>query len=186
MATKTRVSLDEFLALPGIEERRLELIDGEVCEKMSPRWGHGTLAGELYVLLREYGFPSIEPRAIIPGNADFDDSAPLPDLAFYRENPPEAFDWMRHPPDVAVEAISPGQSRREMRAKAELYVRFGVPSVWVFDLERETVDVYENGARRTLAGDDRLETAAVPGFSVVVSSLFDLALRRNTPQQRAD
>jgi hypothetical protein len=31
------MSLEEFLALPDIDERRLELIDGQVCEKISPR-----------------------------------------------------------------------------------------------------------------------------------------------------
>ncbi|MCA9829991.1 MAG: hypothetical protein R3B97_05490 [Dehalococcoidia bacterium] len=44
MARKTRLSLDEFLAMPGIDEQRLELIDGEVVEKVPPRWGHGRIA----------------------------------------------------------------------------------------------------------------------------------------------
>ena len=34
MVTQTRMTLEEFLALPGIDEQRLELIDGEVYEKM--------------------------------------------------------------------------------------------------------------------------------------------------------
>jgi Uma2 family endonuclease len=178
MATTTRLSLDEFLALPGIDERRLELIDGEVCEKVSPRWGHGNLALKLGALLDQHGAASVEPRAIIPRGANLDDSAPIPDIAFYRDNPPEPDDWMRRPPHVAVEVVSPGQNRRELRVKVDLYLQFGVESVWVFDLERESVDVYEGGARRTLAGDDVFESPAVPGFSMIVGPLFDAVLRR--------
>ena len=167
--------------MPGIDERRLELIDGDVCEKVSPRWGHATLAGELYAILRRYGSAGVEPRAIIPRGRDLDDSAPLPDVAFYRHNPPPPDDWMRTPSDVAIEIISPGQSRREMRLKVDVYLSFGVRSVWVFDLERESVDVYEDGARHTLAGADVLESKAVPELRVAVGELFDAVLR---PERR--
>jgi len=172
MTTRTRLSLDEFLALPGIDERRLELLDGEVYEKVSPRWGHGNLAGELYVLLREHGFASVEPRAIIPSSATMDASAPLPDLAFYREKRPDVFDWMREPPDIAVEVLSPGQRRPEIRAKVDAYLAFGVKSVWVFDLERETLDVYEDGSRRTLGRGDAITTSVVPGLRISLDGLL--------------
>ena len=48
MATITRrLSLEEFLAIPDFDERRLELIDGEVFEEMSPNWIHTKVAGVL-------------------------------------------------------------------------------------------------------------------------------------------
>jgi Uma2 family endonuclease len=80
---------------------------------------------------------------------------------------------MTRPPDVVVEILSQGQSRREMRAKVDAYVAFGVASVWVIDAERKSVDVYEGGRRRTLAGDDVLESPAAPGFRVTLSELLD-------------
>jgi hypothetical protein len=52
MVTTSRVSLDDFLAIHGIAERRLELIDGEVYEKPMQRWGHGELAMEIGFRLR--------------------------------------------------------------------------------------------------------------------------------------
>ncbi len=178
MSTRTRLSLDEFLAIPEIDERRLELIDGEVYQKVSPRWGHGRLAGELYVLFDEIGYASVEPRAIIPAGEDVGASSPLPDVAFYRDNPPEDDEWMERPPDVAVELLSLGQSRAEMRAKVEIYRRFGIPSVWVVDLERESVDIYEGETRRTLAGDERIESAHAPGFSISAKQLFEKPTKR--------
>lgn len=177
-APVTRMGLEDFLALPDIDERRLELIDGEVYEKMSPRWGHGALAIELGAALRSVGYASAEPRAIIPQGTGADESSLLPDVAFYRESPPEPNDWMRRPPDVAIEILSPGQGRRDVRAKVDIYLQFGVQSVWVFDLDRRSVDVYEAAERRTLGPDDRLISAAVPGFEVQVGELFDRALGR--------
>jgi Uma2 family endonuclease len=44
VAASARMTLQEFRAIPGFDERRLELIDGEVYEKPLPRWGHGKLA----------------------------------------------------------------------------------------------------------------------------------------------
>lgn len=173
MVTTTRMSLKEFLALPDIDERRLELIDGEVYEKASPRWGHGRIAYLLARALDDYGFAAVEPRAIIPPGADRASSSPLPDVAFYRSDPPDEDDWMRTPPDVAVEVMSPGQSRAELRAKAAIYVDFGIEAVWVVDAERRSIDVYEGGMRRTLSGDDVLTCAGLPGFSLVVRGLFE-------------
>ena len=174
MATKTRLTLEDFLALPDIEERRLELIDGEVHEKMSPRWGHSTLAVELAIALKPFGFVGVEPRAIIPDAPAWGPSAPIPDLALYKTktNRPKSDEWMTQPPDLVVELLSIGQSRTEMRAKASLYLGFGVPCVWVFDLERQTVDVYESGERRTLTATDTLSCETLPGFAEGVGELL--------------
>lgn len=179
MVIQTRLTLEEFLAIPDIDERRLELIDGEVQEKVSPRWGHARLAATIIKLLDGYGFSGPEARAVIRGHGDRADSSPLPDVAFYRTDPPEQDEWMARPPHVAVEILSPGQSRIEMRAKADLYIAFGVESVWVIDPERESIEVYEKGTRRILTGSDRLETPAVPGLSTTVREVFDAAARRS-------
>ena len=77
------------------------------------------------------------------------------------------------PPDVAVEIRSLGQSRRDIRAKVDLYLRFGVPSVWVIDLESSEVEVYEAGARRVLHGRDVVDSPHAPGMRFTVDDLFD-------------
>jgi Uma2 family endonuclease len=172
MSTTSRLRLDEFLAMPDIEERRLELIDGEVVEKPMPTWGHGNLALRIGAALDRAGFASVEARAIIPASATVDASAPLPDVAFYRSDPPADDEWMTRPPHVAVEILSPGQSRRDLRAKVDAYVAFGVESVWIVDPATRTVDVHEQGERRTIAEDGILESPAAPGFAMPLSELF--------------
>jgi len=177
MATITRMTLDQFLAIPGFDEKRLELIDGEVWEKPMPTWGHGTIAGELYVACRPFGYGSVEPRAIIPATGSLDASSPIPDFSFYVEGPPAVDEWMRNPPEIVAEILSPGQSRRDMRAKVDLYISFGVPTVWVFDPDRKTVDVYEEGERQVLEESGELRPRAVPGLAISIRELF-------TPQRR--
>jgi Uma2 family endonuclease len=181
MTTATRVSLQEFLARPDIDEARLELIDGEVVEKPMPNWGHGRIAYLVARALDSLGYPSVEPRAIIPGGPDRDGSSPIPDMAFYLEEPPDEREWMTRPPDIAVEVLSPGQSRTEMRAKVDLYRVFGIRSVWVIDPERRSIDIYEDGSRSTYTGDDPIHCTVVPGLSLTVSGLFASIARKGTP-----
>ena len=76
MAIATRLTLEEFTAIPGFDERRLELIDGELVEKPLPTWEHGRAAGELYVATRAYGSGAVEPRAMIPETARGEASSP--------------------------------------------------------------------------------------------------------------
>lgn len=172
MATRTRLTLDEFLALPGIDERRLELIDGEVYEKVSPRWGHSRIALKLGILFESIGFAGVEPRAIIPPGGSDGPSAPLPDVAFYRTDPPDDDEWMTRPPDIAVEIRSIGQSRRDIRVKVDLYLRFGVPSVWVIDLESEEIEIYESGGRVILSGTEEVTSPHAPGLRFSAAELF--------------
>jgi Uma2 family endonuclease len=177
VTTSTRLTLEEFLAMPDIDERRLELIDGEVFEKMSPTWDHGELTIVLGELLRKAGRAAAEPRAIIPPSPDRRGSSPLPDLAFYRSGRPGPREWMESPPDLIVEILSPRQSRIEMRAKVDVYRAFGVPVVWVFDLERRAVDIYEHtegeaGRWITVSGDELVTASTVPGFAHAVEALL--------------
>jgi Uma2 family endonuclease len=172
MATATRLTLEEFLARPDIDERRLELIDGEVCEKASLTWGHGAIAIELGIALRPFGFAAAEPRAVVPPSGHRDGSSPIPDFAFYLDDPPPPDDWMRRPPDIAVEVRSPGQRRAELRAKVDLYRAFGVASIWLVDPERLEIEVFEHGTRQLLGLDDTITTTIVPGFSLGVRDLF--------------
>ncbi|MEX0783403.1 MAG: Uma2 family endonuclease [Dehalococcoidia bacterium] len=177
MTTSTRLTLEEFLAMPDIDERRLELIDGEVEEKMSPTWDHGELTIVLGELLRRMGRAAAEPRAIIPESDTRAGSSPLPDLAFYRSRRPGAGEWMESPPDLAVEILSPNQIRTTVRAKVDLYRSFGIPVVWVFDLERRSVDIYENrdgdgGRRVTVSGEELVTASTVPGFAHSAESLL--------------
>lgn len=173
MATSARLTLEEFLAMPGIDEGRLELIDGEVCEKAPLSAQQEHVAGTVERLLERSGQAANEPRMVIAPSALFGWSSLLPDVVYCRNSShPQAEPWSEAP-DVVVDILVPGQSRLVMRTRVGVYLAFGVPAVWVVDLERQTIDLYEDGERQTIGAGDTLESAWAPGFSVDVRSLFE-------------
>ena len=91
------------------------------------------------------------------------------------ENPAGAF--LEVPPDLAVEVISPSNTRREMEIKLAEYAKAGVKLVWYVDPERKEVDVYPKGnpkRKKTLGVTDELDGGVVlPGFTVKVARIFE-------------
>lgn len=168
MATTTRVRLADFLLNPDIDESRLELIDGEVTAKPMPNIAHSRVALRIGSILAKHGDAGVEARAVIESA----NASPLPDVYFYRDGLPEDLDYMRVPPHVAVEVLSPGQSLAYMRRKAELYQSFGVESVWIVEPIRKELHVLEGGQERLLVPGQRLISLAVPGLDVDVDELF--------------
>jgi Uma2 family endonuclease len=109
----------------------------------------------------------------------------VPDVSFIRwdsvddpdeiENPAGAF--LDHPPDLAVEILSPSNTRREMEIKLGEYAKAGVILVWYVDPERQEVDVYPKGnakRKKTVGVTGTLDGSEVlPGFSLPVAKIFE-------------
>ncbi|MEZ4504651.1 MAG: Uma2 family endonuclease [Thermomicrobiales bacterium] len=78
------------------------------------------------------------------------------------------------PPDLAIEVISPTDTKAEMAEKQALYAKAGVPLVWWVDPERKTATVHRLGhapevveAKGVLDGGDVL-----PGFELALQAIF--------------
>jgi Uma2 family endonuclease len=54
-------------------------------------------------------------------------------------------------PDLVIEILSPGNSKKEMRTKKQLYEENGIREYWVIDPERETVHQFVLGDSDTYA-----------------------------------
>ena len=104
----------------------------------------------------------------------------VPDVAVYLvERIPtkpngEVADDFFVPPDVAVEIVSPGQSMRAMRARAQWFVEHGVRLVLIVQPRGRSIYVVDpDGERGPLRGADVVELGDVlPDFSFVVRDLF--------------
>jgi Uma2 family endonuclease len=83
-------------------------------------------------------------------------------------------------PDLAVEVLSPGNTRQEMRRKRREYFGGGTQLVWEVDPEARTVRVYTSPTRSTLLHEsDTLDGGNVlPGFRLPIRRLFAGAGRR--------
>jgi Uma2 family endonuclease len=106
--------------------------------------------------------------------------ATVPDLVVYRrERVPrdirgQVAEYFAEPPDIAVEIVSPGQSRTRLIARCRWYVAHGVRLSVFADPRRRVVRLFrpdvESGDRR---GSDPLDLSDVlPGFTLTVEEFF--------------
>jgi len=101
-----------------------------------------------------------------------------PDVGFIctgRMPPQEELDeYLKVPPDLCVEVVSPGDRWPKITEKVDMFLAFGVTLVWVIDPQTRTAHVYRKGrevrvvqATGSLEGEDVL-----PGFMLPLAELF--------------
>ena len=81
-------------------------------------------------------------------------------------------------PDLVIEILSPGNSKKEVRLKFELYQEAGVKEYWIINPVEENLvvyimnasDEYEGG--NMYAGGDRIKSFAIKGFEIEVNEIF--------------
>ena len=178
---KKQFTAEELFHLPTVG-RRLELVKGQVYE-MAPAGGrHGYTAMNTGIILgshvRANGLGRVfaaETGFILRRNPD---TVRAPDVAFVAQSRlsvdeiPDSF--IELVPDLVVEVVSPGDSRREVREKVEDWLRSGVRLVWVLypitrtaTVYRSMEDVRQLGENDFLYGED-----VVPGFTCRLEELF--------------
>jgi Uma2 family endonuclease len=83
-------------------------------------------------------------------------------------------------PDLAVEVLSAGNTKREMDRKVQEYFEAHVRLVWLIDPRARTVDVYTGptGPRRLRNGQTLDGAPVLPGFELPLRRLFARATRR--------
>ena len=171
----------DLLALAGRSEKRLfELVEGVLVEKTMGYtesflaiWLGGVL--NTFVIPRNLGIVTGADGTVrlMPGLIRIPDvaftawdrfpgrrrpTAPIPDLA----------------PDLAVEILSPSNTKAEMERKRRDYFFTGVRLVWVADPQARTVAVYTAPDQMTLLREsDTLDGGAVlPGFTLPLRDWF--------------
>lgn len=178
MAIKTRLTLEEYLALPETEPP-CEYFDGEVVQKASPNLDDGVLAVELGALFREWArratscVVGVEIRHIAPDRS----RVYLPDvsvtmaerLAGHERGQPVPVT-----PDVVVEILSPDDRPSIIIRKIDMYLALGVPVLLVVDPEECSIREYRaTRPPRTYQEGDTLDLSPVlPGFTLDVGALF--------------
>jgi Uma2 family endonuclease len=178
-------TVDDVVRLNDHEDRLYELVEGILVEKTvgleeSIIAVYIATILNLFVLPRGLGLVAGE-----AGTIQLDiNLVRIPDVAFFSlaripggEIPHEAIPLLV--PDLAVEVISRSNTPKEMREKLQEYFEKGVRLVWFVRPKSRVVDVYKAPDRFTrLTASMRLDGGDVlPGFSVLVSELFELPKR---------
>jgi Uma2 family endonuclease len=189
-----RVTLEEFLRMPGIDERPYkELIDGRIETKVSPQKKHGRLEKRLmnhvdaYSEPRDFGEAFPELRCTFAGRSIVPDVAFLLDEHIETGEDGEILDPTHRPPDIHVEIVSPEQSVRKCREKLVFSTANGCPLGWLIDPIRKTVHVFRPGRRpERLPADGVLEGDPVlPGYRLTLAELFAWLKARGTDRKPA-
>jgi Uma2 family endonuclease len=178
MATKTRLTLEEFLALPETEPP-CEFFDGEVVQKMSPNIPHSALAAMLgsrfieWAATHEPSLVGVEGRHISP----FHNKAYLPDVHLTKHSRlagHETESPLSVTPDVAVEILSPDDRPSDVLRRVELYQELHVPVFLLVDPAERSVREYRAGRlAQTHAENGTLDLQPVlPDFILPLTELF--------------
>jgi len=83
-------------------------------------------------------------------------------------------------PNLIIEILSPGNSRKELKEKFSLYQENGVNEYWIIYPLEESLIVYslnEEGkyiGSSPYVGEDTVHSAILEGFSVTIDEIFDL------------
>ena len=183
MLTKHRATLNDLYAVP--ENRKAELVNGEIVLLMPTGDEPGYAGDEIFVSLREHARRTGHGRAVgdnkgfrvhLPHRESFS-----PDAAFYT-GPRTGIRFFEGAPVFAAEVRSENdygpQAEREMAAKRADYFAAGTLVVWDVDvLQAQVVRVYRVGADPDRpdvfsAGDVADAEPAVPGWRLAVDDLL--------------
>ena len=175
----------DVLTIHSRENRLFELVDGVLVEKAI-----GYLESSIAaVLIKLIGYYLDEhDLGVVAGEAGMlrigTGLVRIPDVSFVSWDRLPGRRIPRKPipnlvPDLAVEVISRGNTRREMARKLSEYFGAGVRLVWLVYPKSKAIEVYTGlDACRTLRIKDTLDGGDVlPGFSMPVRKLFERASR---------
>ena len=100
-----------------------------------------------------------------------------PDASFVRKDRVPKTAWSKFfpgAPDLAVEVISPDDTKREIAEKVNMWLAHGTTSVWVADPVGMTMSIHRAGKKlaRLTVRDEIKEEPALPGFVLAVSKIF--------------
>jgi len=184
MTTKAQLlTIADWDAMPYGDGNRYEIIEGELFVSTSPGLTHQRVLTNLITLFAAFlGENPIGEVLPTPGLILNQYSGVIPDLVVFLNETGDMIitgERLTGPPDLVVEIVSPGPAnmRRDRVAKLQLYSKHGVPEYWIVDPGNLTVEQYVSDGpslklTQTLRRAERLSSAAIPGFSCLLSQIF--------------
>ncbi len=167
----------EYVFRPENEGRILELINGEIVEKMPGRTSNSgipmIIGGSVYAFCREHGLPFYTTGA--DGTYRILGHVFAPDFAY--KHTPLSDDY---PDPVAplwvVEVISPTERPDDIRAKRLVYIGAEI-LYWELYPKSQSIDIYAPGQPvRTVEIVSTLDVGdVIPGFTITAKEIFSVA-----------
>ncbi len=171
-------------------QERVELIKGRIREMAAPNVRHQRISGkiqrELSWFLKNkasdvFAAP-FDVRLALPAHRVLGlkvDTVVQPDLCVICDREKLDERGCIGAPDLIVEILSPGNSRKEMRDKYELYQESGVKEYWVVFPSEQVLQRYILNAENIYQAQlpnvegDVVDVTFLPGFELVVKEIFE-------------
>lgn len=171
---------EDYKLLP--EDKRWEIIEGELLMTPSPVFRHQAIQMNLSVMLfsfvkeHDLGFVVAAPMDVILSP----ENVVQPDVLFIAKAHSAIIDQkggVHGAPDLAVEILSPSTAPRDHILKRKLYGRYGVQEYWIVDPEVQSVEVLtQTGSGletwRRFTGDETIGSLLLPGLLIRLGDIF--------------
>ncbi len=183
MATKSLLSIADYVALDEPAGLRHELSEGELIVSPSANYIHNQIRDEFNSRLRV--FVKEKKLGGVVSEMDFqlgEDTVRRPDIAFISRARLEGIDLERVPlpfaPDLAIEIVSPSDRAADLLLKVAQYLAAGTKAVWLFYPNRRLAYRYLPGklepeVRSADAGDRFEDSELLPGFHLTLAEIFE-------------
>ena len=171
-------------------KERVELIRGRIF-KMSPapNLRHQKIAGALFYEIFDFlknnpcqvFHAPFDVRLPMPGNKRTGgkiDTVVQPDIVIVCDESILDEQGCNGAPDIVIEILSPGNTKKEMKDKFELYQHAGIPEYWLIDPEHAFILIYSLNEQGQYIGsspftdESTLSSAVLKGFRLPLKKLF--------------
>ncbi|HUZ76741.1 MAG TPA: Uma2 family endonuclease [Chloroflexota bacterium] len=162
------------------DDKRYELIEGDLLVSPSPTPVHQTVVGRVFAFLLRLETAGLGRAFVAPLDVVLDTFNVLePDVLFIATERLSIIGPrnVQGPPDLVVEVLSEGTRQRDLGLKLHTYARFGVRFYWILDAEKQTVQPYQLVGESyeqlpLLPATGTLDSPLFPGISTLVANLF--------------
>ncbi len=140
-----KFTYEDYLTTP--EDKRYELLDGDLIMVPAPNLKHQHVLGNLHYHLRRFITEHGTGRLLLAPCDVFlsDTDVVQPDLLFVsreREHLLSGGENVQGAPDLVIEILSPSTETKDRGVKRELYGRYGVTEYWLVDPMAETISIH--------------------------------------------
>ena len=178
---RAKLTVRDYMSIPEGDDRRFELIDGELILAPSPVPQHQRISRNLVEILvgflrtQNLGELFYAPMDVVLSDHDVFQ----PDILFISNDRREIIGDrnIQGSPDLVIEILSPSTEDRDRGDKRDTYLRYGVREYWIIDPVNRTCEVLragdvEFGTTRVYPEGMTATSPVLEGIQVEVDQLF--------------
>ena len=179
LKTKTKYTYNDYAQM--VDDKRYELIEGELYMVPAPGFYHQTISMNISHPLKEFvkennlGTVLYAPFDVVLSETD----VVQPDIIFVSKKRMVLMTEknLRGAPDLAIEILSSSTKERDKLVKKRLYMEYGVKEFWIVDPDKRAVEVMvlkETGFETfgIYFMEDKLISPLLKGFGLDLNEVF--------------